>query len=191
MSVPSAHDLFERHHLAVYRYFSRMTGQHQLAQDLTQEVFLRVARGVRAYRGEAPPRAWVFRIVRNILQDHWRSQRRMPDESSLSDADYLTVGPTQALASDLNDALARLAPLDRELFLAREAMGLDYDELAAVFAGRAENLRARLYRIRCALKAMLSDRNETDRERHDERKEHGVLPFGDSVGPHRRGSRRS
>jgi RNA polymerase sigma-70 factor (ECF subfamily) len=64
MSAPDAAALFDRHHLAVFRFLRRMTGDASLAEDLTQEVFLRVVRGLDSYEERSRETSWVFRIAR-------------------------------------------------------------------------------------------------------------------------------
>ena len=72
MEPPRAAGLFERHHLAVYRFLRRATGDGPAAEDLTQDVFLRIVRGLDRYEDRLRERAWVFRIARNVLIDRHR-----------------------------------------------------------------------------------------------------------------------
>jgi len=151
---PTADDLFARHHRDVYRYLVRMTGRRDEADDLSQDVFLRV---VRALENGGPPgheRAWVFSIARNLLADRWRQDQRrgIEVEQVLEPA----AEGTQALAVGLAEALGRLPDADREMFLLREIGGLSYQELAAVSDSTVEAVRARLWRARSALRRLLS-----------------------------------
>lgn len=65
-------DLFDRHGRAVQHYFRAVTGSGELAEDLAQDVFVRVVRSVGEYEPRERERAWLFRIARNILLDHHR-----------------------------------------------------------------------------------------------------------------------
>src|SRR2546426_4023374 len=74
--------IFERNHLAVYRFLRRATGDGPTAEDLTQDVFLRIVRRLDRYEDRLRERAWVFRIARNVLIDrHRRTLRNAPDLS--------------------------------------------------------------------------------------------------------------
>jgi RNA polymerase sigma-70 factor (ECF subfamily) len=57
-------ELFERHHVAIYRYLLRMTGSRETAEELTQDVFVRVLNGLEHYQQRDRERAWLFRIAR-------------------------------------------------------------------------------------------------------------------------------
>jgi RNA polymerase sigma-70 factor (ECF subfamily) len=164
----TAGELFERYHVQTYRYFLRLTGSVDVAKDLTQELFLRVLKHLRS----CPPGfegVWVFRIARNLLIDYWRKDPHR--EVALARARRLERDATQVVAFSLNEALDLLSPDDRELFLQRELSGLSHAELAAMRDMTAENVRSRLCRIRCRLKALLRPRlsaNENRRRNGDE-----------------------
>ena len=64
MAATSA-ELFERHHVAIYRYLLRMTGSRETAEELTQDVFVRVLKGLEQYEERDREQAWLFRIARN------------------------------------------------------------------------------------------------------------------------------
>ena len=96
MNAPEAGGIFERHHLVVFRFLRRMTDSVSLAEDLTQEVFLRVVRGLGAYEDRSRERAWVFRIARNVLVDDRRRIQRGPERAGLSKCRPSRPGPLRA-----------------------------------------------------------------------------------------------
>jgi RNA polymerase sigma-70 factor (ECF subfamily) len=155
MSAPDAAALFDRHHLAVFRFLRRMTGDSSLAEDLTQEVFLRVVRGLDSYEERSRETSWVFRIARNVLSDRLRSQARAPIDAPVHGAVALARPAVQALASTLDQALLRLADEDRAAFLMREVGGLGYREIAEATASTPDAARMRIYRARLALREAL------------------------------------
>jgi RNA polymerase sigma-70 factor (ECF subfamily) len=143
--------LFTAHRDGVFRYLCRIVG-HGDARELTQEVFLRVARGPVPPADDAGQRAWVFRIARNLALNHVRDDRRRGVAVELRD----TPAPaTQELTIALGEALGRLAPLDRDVFLLREAGGLSYDEIAAACELTSDAVRSRLHRARQQLRSAL------------------------------------
>ena len=149
--VADADFLFISHRDGVFRYLCRIVG-HGDARELTQEVFLRVARGPVPPADDAGRRAWVFRIARNLALNHVRDDRRRGVVADLVDA---ASPPTQELAAALREALDRLPALDRDVFLMREAGGLSYDEIAAACELTADAVRSRLHRARLQLRQTL------------------------------------
>lgn len=149
--VSDAHYLFSAHRDGVFRYLSRIVG-HGAADELTQEVFLRVARAETPPADEGAGRAWVFRIARNLALNHLRDARRHGVAVDMTDR----AGPaTQELGVALRQALDALAPLDRDVFLMREAGGLGYDEIARACDITTDAVRSRLHRARLQLRARL------------------------------------
>ena len=144
--------LFSAHRQGVFRYLCRVVGCGQ-AEELTQEVFLRVARGPVPDIDDTRRRAWVFSIARNLALNHVRDDRRRGRPSALGDA---RSAPTQELAVALSEALGRLAPQDREVFLLRETGGLSYDDIASACNLSTGAVRSRLHRARQQLRAALS-----------------------------------
>jgi RNA polymerase sigma-70 factor (ECF subfamily) len=146
--------LFAAHREGVFRYLSRIVGAAE-AKELTQEVFLRVARGPLPQADGVGRRAWVFTIARNLALNHVRDDRRRGAPQPLQDT---AVGATQELALSVREALDSLQPLDRDVFLMREAGGLTYQEIAAACGLTADAVRSRLHRARQQLRAVLAPR---------------------------------
>ena len=145
--------LFEQHRVAVRRYLRRLTGEADLASDLTQDVYVRVVRGSVAYEPRERERAWVFRIARNVFLDHRKARGRRPQ---VDDVRAESVGgPAQAVRTDLDAALQRLDEMDRDTFLLCELGGLRYDEIAATLGLTVAGVRSRIYRTRLELRAAL------------------------------------
>jgi RNA polymerase sigma-70 factor (ECF subfamily) len=143
--------LFEQHGPAVHQYFRRSTADPAAAEDLSQEVFLRISRHAVRYEPRERERAWVFRIARNVLIDHKRAVVRVPTASRLEPV----AAPTQGLQTDLQQALASLAGDDREAFLLAEIGGLTYAEIASATESTVPAVRSRIYRARLALRERL------------------------------------
>jgi RNA polymerase sigma-70 factor (ECF subfamily) len=159
--MPTALDLFERHHVAVFRFLRRMGLSAPDAEDLTQQVFLRVTQAVERYEERQMERSWVFRIARNVRLDDWRRRARSPEVMPLPDGGpvALAVGPLERLG--LQQALARLAEPEREAFLMREVAGLGYVDIAQVTGASADAVRNRIYRARVALRQALGGLRES------------------------------
>jgi RNA polymerase sigma-70 factor (ECF subfamily) len=152
--VIDADVLFSAHRDGVFRYLCRIVG-YEDARELTQEVFLRVSGTAAPDTDEGGRRAWVFRIARNLALNHVRDDRRRGVTVELTDD---PVAPaTQPLAVALREALNQLNPVDRDVFLMREAGGLSYEEISFACQLTADAVRSRLHRarqqLRCALKS--------------------------------------
>lgn len=147
--------LFTAHRDGVFRYLCRIVG-HEDARELTQEVFLRVARtGVPksgAETQEIARRAWVFRIARNLALNHVRDDKRRGQRDELPQP---TTPAVQVLATALREALERLAAVDRDVFLMREAGGLSYEEISFACQLSPDAVRSRLHRARQQLRVSL------------------------------------
>src|SRR5687767_15879776 len=108
--------LFERYHLPLFDFLARVTGDRTAAEDLVQDVFVRILKYRATYRDGGSFETWLFRIARNARADHFR--RRMVTESLAGDA--LTrpepgAGPAQQL-----EQARTAARLRRALLMLRE-----------------------------------------------------------------------
>ena len=149
---PEALFIANRHR--VFRYFLRAVGQSDTAHDLTQDVFLRVTRTAVPTAPDGEIRAWLFRIARNLALDHHRKRVRHPEPQALSDGDARS--PSQDVELAVNEALAALADLDRDVFLMREVAGLGYDEIGRACGLTPDAVRSRIHRARLQLRAQLA-----------------------------------
>jgi RNA polymerase sigma-70 factor (ECF subfamily) len=158
--MPSALELFERHHRDVFRFLHRMTGSGAEAEDLTQEVFVRVVCSLPQYEERGLEKAWVFQIARNVWLDRQRALRRTVPAESLGA--HVVAFPAMQLARlALDEALARLGEGEREAFLLRELGGLGYAEITRLTGGTESAVRNRIHRARLALRRILSGRTDT------------------------------
>jgi RNA polymerase sigma factor (sigma-70 family) len=137
-NMPAWEEMYGEWRLPLLRYVHRLTRDPHLAEDVTQEAFLRLLREPRAVQN---PRAWLFRVCTNIVRDHGRrlatEERCAPppeEESSESpDMEYERAEAVRLVRS----ALERLSPRDREALLLRES-GFRYAEIAEVIGVRTE-----------------------------------------------------
>jgi RNA polymerase sigma-70 factor (ECF subfamily) len=166
-SVADADVLFAEHRQGVFRYLCRIVGHVETAQDLTQEVFLRVARSQVPDDNASGRRAWVFTIARNLALNHLRDGRRQSSVVSRQSVELIGAAEpaVQELAAAIQQALTALQDLDRDVFLLRESAGLSYDEIAVACDLTVEAVRARLRRARQELRASLDGPMRIRRQR--------------------------
>jgi RNA polymerase sigma-70 factor (ECF subfamily) len=165
-----AQRLFEQHSGVVNKYFKRLTGDATAAEDLTQEVFLRVVRCGDAYEHRDRERAWVFRIARNVFIDLRRQALRTPSADSRLEP---ITAPHQNTRANLREALGLLPADEREAFLLREIAGLSYAEIAAMTDSTVPGVRSRIYRARIALRDMLIPPTPTVPDAVTRQEDHG------------------
>ena len=150
-----AEALYNANQRGLFRYFFRAVGHAETARDLTQDVFVRVSRSVIPTAPEAALRGWLFQIARNLALDHHRSGTAATAAEPLTD----TARPaSQETSAEVNEALASLADVDRDVFLMREVAGLGYDEIATACGLTPDAVRSRIHRARLQLRDRLSGR---------------------------------
>jgi RNA polymerase sigma-70 factor (ECF subfamily) len=146
--------LYYANHRGLFRYLCRAVGHVETARDLTQDVFVRVSRSIIPDGSEAALRGWLFQIARNLALDHHRSNQRRPPAAPLTDT---AVRPASQDASvEVNDALASLADVDRDVFLMRAVAGLGYDDISSACGLTSDAVRSRIHRARLQLRERLS-----------------------------------
>jgi RNA polymerase sigma-70 factor (ECF subfamily) len=161
-------ELVRQHTRHVYALCYRFTGGAAEAQDLTQEVFLRVFRTLKSFRSaEGSFGTWLARVTRNLLIDHYRRTRQEritdPIEEQLPTLDLKgTVAdqPDQALAGReasevLQSALQKLSPELREAVILRDLQEMEYREIAQVLDIPEGTVKSRINRGRTELGRLL------------------------------------
>ena len=120
-------------------------------EDLVQETYLRALRSLPTYRGEAPVRAWLLGVARNVCADHVRRrqrQRRLLDRVRPHPLDAVTPAETSA-----DELLEVLGPDRRDAFVLTQVLGLSYEEAAAALGCPIGTVRSRVARARADLVA--------------------------------------
>ena len=146
--------LYTANHDRLFRYFCRAVGQIEDARELTQDVFVRVSRSVIPQGPDGARRGWLFQIARNLALDYQRSRRRRPHAEALTDQALRPA--SQDTSAQVNEALAALSDVDRDVFLMREVAGLGYDDIASACGLSPDAVRNRIHRARLQLRLQLS-----------------------------------
>jgi RNA polymerase sigma-70 factor, ECF subfamily len=155
--------LYEQHAPLVYRFLVTNTNNVQEAEDLTEEVFIRVWRALAGYEpSEFPFSAFVFRVARNLLIDTYRSQRRIEPPMSIDEhnLDETLADASQALTGkmefeELYAALQRLREDYREILVLRFIDDLSIDEVSQVMNRSPGAVRVLQHRALAALRKIL------------------------------------
>jgi RNA polymerase sigma factor (sigma-70 family) len=160
---PAFDVLVERWHAPLWRYVRQLTPNDDVAQEIAQEVWLRVIRGIRRLRDGAKWRAWLFGIARRVLMDRLRAQYAMPlaAETEIADVpvDDTGVDP-EVLSAALHDELARLPFIEREVLTLVYLRELSLGEVADVLGVPLGTVKSRLFRARHLLRRELEARGD-------------------------------
>lgn len=140
----------------VFRAALRLTGSRADAEDVTQELFLRLPGAVRGFTGtSAQFPAWIRRVaVRQSLM-HMRSGRRRREVSVDAVASLVSAADTPLARLSIESALARISDEHRTVFLLKEVEGYDHAEIAELLGISTANSEVRLHRARRQLRELL------------------------------------
>lgn len=162
-SVPTWEEVANSHGRFIYSLAYRLAGNHHDAQDLVQEVLLRVRRGLRTYQ-PGNLEGWLSRITTNAFLDRVRKQKRRPTQALPDEPDRVIEGSSgieaemaeRDLPQDLQDLLADLPPDFRAPVVLKDVLGYSYDEIAEQLDVPIGTVRSRIHRGRSRLREALS-----------------------------------
>jgi RNA polymerase sigma-70 factor (ECF subfamily) len=154
--------LYTRHRGRLYRFVLRSVKARGVAEELFQEVWMRVIEARERYAPQARFTTWLYTIAHNLLTDHWRKKGLTLVEL---DEDVHAAAPDDpARSAEARQALSRFAaaldalpPLQRQAFLMHEEGGLSIAEIAAATGANEEAAKSRLRYAMTKLKAALAD----------------------------------
>ena len=161
--VPTWEEVARQHGRFLYTVAHRLTGNDDDAQDLVQEVLIRVRRGLSTYQ-PGNLEGWLSRIATNAFLDEVRRRRRRPVEL-LPDEPERVIPPApgadiafdaEALPSDVADALRALTPEYRAAVVLCDVVGLSYEEISESLAVPIGTVRSRIHRGRALLREALA-----------------------------------
>jgi RNA polymerase sigma-70 factor (ECF subfamily) len=161
--VPSWDEVARRHGDFVYTVAHRLTGDHHDAQDLVQEVLLRVQRGLATYR-PGSIEAWLGRITTNAFLDDVRRRRRRPVVALSDDPDLVVPSglpadeqvASETLPDEVTRALQALPEDYRATVVLCDVVGLRYEEISAELGVPVGTVRSRIHRGRALLRRALA-----------------------------------
>lgn len=111
---PEFQKIYETYKPKIFRYLTRLTNEHE-AEDLAQEVFMKVSQGLKDFRGEAHLSTWIYRIATNVALDRLRSP------SFQGSLNIVSLGEVESEIGD-KDALADTKSMSQDLRLIRKEM---------------------------------------------------------------------
>ncbi len=131
----------------VWRFLTRLVGDPGLAEDLTQETFVKVHGALGSFGGRSRFSTWVFGIARNTGIDAMRKRDRRPQIVGPPSADLAQVGAL-GHATEIQAAIASLSTDHREALLLIEVLGLTYREVASLTDTAEGTIKSRVHHAR-------------------------------------------
>lgn len=168
---PTWEEIVSTHSARVYRLAYRLSGNQHDAEDITQEVFVRVFRSLSSYT-PGTFEGWLHRITTNLFLDMVRRRQRIRFDSLGDDADERLPSNEPApqqhfddthFDADVQHALDTLAPEFRAAVVLCDIEGLSYEEIAATLGVKLGTVRSRIHRGRSHLRKALSHRSPAAR----------------------------
>jgi len=154
--------LFERHNRSVFQYCRQMTRDTEQAEDLVQEIFLKLLRRAGSFRRQGSFKAWMFNIARNLTLDQLRKTKRRSDllpmdgTTEADPVDYRSAEVAAASSQTMNVLTAALANLpvavQEIIWLGRFEFD-SYEELGQALGCKAATARVRMHRAMQQLNA--------------------------------------
>lgn len=170
-----AYDALVRHHQArVYAAVYHMTANHEDANDLTQEAFIKAFRVLNTFKGDSSFGTWIYRIAVNRTLNFLKARRNRQADVSLNDLDFNAETDPDLVAfvsehtphqeatlselqQRLNAAMQKLSERHRLVVTMHDIQGMTHEEIAKVLGCNVGTVRSRLFYARQQLQALLSD----------------------------------
>lgn len=160
--------LFDRYHKRIFNFLARMTFDRDAAEDLTQNVFLRLIRYRNSYRHGHRFQPWIYQMARNVFADHHQTHKNRK-------ADFVAVEKMGDTMSDHNDAaeqeererilqqsLARLSDEQRELLVLTRYQHMKYEEVAEMMETSVANIKVKVHRAIARLREFYFELEQTE-----------------------------
>ena len=158
--------IFERYSRPVISFIFDMVNDRPLAEELTQETFVRAYRAMRTMRADTKLSTWLFGIARNVARESLRARVRANSHVDLADKSVMDLSdkkpvPVEGLLSkELNDVIRRsLAALDEDkriVFTLKVLHQCSYEEIAAITGFSLAKLKTDLHRARAEMRKKIS-----------------------------------
>lgn len=143
----------------IYTLLYRLCGDAALAEDLSQDVWIRAFTKIGQFRGESPFASWVARLARNRFIDHLRASKQTVSFDDVSEAaPALRSAPVNVVDQiALQDCLEKLPPGYRTVLVMYLMNGLSHDEIASELGVTAVTCRTQLFKARARMAECLGD----------------------------------
>ncbi|MEL6543607.1 MAG: sigma-70 family RNA polymerase sigma factor [Myxococcota bacterium] len=151
--------LYRAHAPAVHDYALRFARNRDVAEEVTQETFIRAFRSIGRFRGQSKFRTWLFSIAINRLRTEMQKRSKRSSDLDISDVEIGEEGPTPSGMSRraLQRALAALPEGYREVVLMHDVQGMGHGEIAQLRGTSVGTSKSQLHKARAKLREILKE----------------------------------
>lgn len=154
----------------IYNLTYRYTCRREEAEDLTQEIFIRVYQNLKSFRADSGSfQSWVMKVGRNLIIDHYRRTRRFQQTAGTEEMETMNLKDDKVLNPHrsveqseaslfLREGLQALAPELKEAIILRDLEGMAYQEIAELLSIPEGTVKSRINRARLELAKLLTKR---------------------------------
>ena len=163
--------VYDAHFHQIRTFILKMVGDEWIADDLSQETFIRVRKKLDGLRDFSKLKSWIFRIARNLCLDYFRSRVNKNTDLQISDA---MPGDNQSnvqmkleqnqMSSCVVDKIDLLPETLKEVLVLSEIEELNHQEIADILNINVGNVKVRLHRARRTMKEILQDNCRFERD---------------------------
>jgi RNA polymerase sigma-70 factor, ECF subfamily len=154
----------------IYNLSYRYTSRRDEAEDLTQEIFIRVYQNLKSFRSDSGSfQSWIMRVGRNLIIDHYRRTRRFQQAAGTEEMEGMNLrddkvpSPQRSVEQSeaslfLSEGLQALSPELKEAIILRDLEGMAYQEIAGLLGIPEGTVKSRINRARLELAKLLVKR---------------------------------
>lgn len=151
--------LYERYNRQLFGFFYRMSQDAALSEDLVQNLFLRMLKYRHTYTGEGAFKAWMYHMARNLMNDQFKRNRKMPVSRQMAELERMEQGSEcnpeheqEEQVKRLKKAMQCLDEEKREILVLSRYQGLTYKEIGAIMQLTEANVKVKVFRAMKGLK---------------------------------------
>ncbi|MGE7779866.1 RNA polymerase sigma factor SigX [Peribacillus sp. NPDC097264] len=173
------HDLYEKYHQEIYQFIYYMTKDRETAEDLVQEVYIRIMKAYNRFEGNSSEKTWMYSIARNVTIDYFRKQKGWKNKIIPNiDWDGQMIKDNQPIPEEvaiMNDnvreiyrCLNRCTVNQKAVIILRYIQGMSISETAGVLNWSESKVKTTQHRALKAIKKMMDDSSEEGRNSFEE-----------------------
>lgn len=144
--------LFDRYNKRIFNFLARMTVERELAEDLTQNVFLRIIKYRGSYREGMRFQSWIYQVARNVFSDHYQAvKNKVSGFVDVERVEDKVMDLQESIEQDereklLHKSIALLTEEQRELLVLTRFQHMKYEEVALIMDTTVANIKVKVHR---------------------------------------------
>ncbi len=160
--IQTFESLVNKYKNKIFNYCIRVTNNYHLAEELTQEVFIKTYQNIHSYNSQKASLAtWIYTITHNTCINSMRDSYREIPSNELAASSELNSTEDEYFAREelqkLIEAIQSLTPEDRSLVIFKDYLGFKYNEVSKIFNMPVGTVKSRLYGIRLKIRSTIGD----------------------------------